>query len=44
MRILVFGGIAVAAIVTLMIGLTAPKVVDTVGDRVERMVPVASDP
>ena len=37
MRILVFGGIAVAAIVTLMIGLTAPKVIDTVGDRVERM-------
>jgi hypothetical protein len=36
-RIVVFGAIAVAAIVMLMIAVTAPAVVDNVGDRAERI-------
>lgn len=35
--ILVIGGIAVVAIVTLIVSLTAPAVVENVGDRAERI-------
>ena len=36
-RLLVLGGIAVVALIMLMVTFTAPKVAETVGDRAERI-------